>query len=105
MSQTSRDNRIDRRTFLKVGTFGAAAVAAGRSVTAGSEEPVAPPEGAYRTLGRTGLKVSVIGFGALKTTEPAVMQAAFDRGVNYLGARIPGRRERKNCREGAQGLP
>jgi aryl-alcohol dehydrogenase-like predicted oxidoreductase len=38
----------------------------------------------YNTLGRTGLKVSDIGFGAGGTTDPAVIQYALDMGINYF---------------------
>ena len=71
------ENRMDRRTFLKVGSLGAAVTAAG----VGMAETATP---VCRTLGRTGLKINVIGLGTLKTDEVAVMQAAFDRGVNLI---------------------
>ncbi len=38
----------------------------------------------YRTLGRTGLKVSELGLGTIKTDNPAVVRRAFDLGVNYF---------------------
>ena len=37
----------------------------------------------YRTLGRTGLKISVVSFGAMLTPEPEVLKIGFDNGVNY----------------------
>jgi hypothetical protein len=46
--------------------------------------PVVFPKPAYRTLGRTGLKVSVVSFGAMLTPEPEVLKIAFDNGVNYV---------------------
>lgn len=69
---------MDRRTFIKVAAAGAAMAAA----TGNAAEPAPVP--ASRTLGRTGMKLNVIGIGALKTTDPAIFQAAFDRGVNYV---------------------
>jgi predicted aldo/keto reductase-like oxidoreductase len=42
------------------------------------------PSPVYRTLGRTGLKVSVVGFGAMLTPEPEVMRVAFEHGVDYV---------------------
>jgi len=80
MDETHGKYSIDRRTFLKVGSVSAAAVAGGLS--AGAAAGTGGP--ACRTLGRTGLKVSIVGLGAMRTTEPAVMQAAFDQGVNYV---------------------
>lgn len=38
----------------------------------------------YNELGRTGLKVSDIGFGAGSTTDPAVIRYALDLGINYF---------------------
>jgi len=38
----------------------------------------------YRTLGRTGLKVSAVSFGVMRLTEPAVLFQALDMGINYF---------------------
>lgn len=38
----------------------------------------------YRTLGRSGLKVSEVGIGAMITTEASVIEHAIDLGVNYI---------------------
>jgi len=81
--------------FLKLGSLGAAAVMADAGFAQENTAPIATP--VYRTLGRTGLKVAIVGFGSLKTSEPAVFQAAFDRGVNWIDtARVymDGRNER-----------
>jgi predicted aldo/keto reductase-like oxidoreductase len=63
-------------------------------VEAGSEPGVEPrtpsaaveaPAGMrYRTLGRTGLRVSEIGFGGVPIDDPDVLLYAADRGVNYV---------------------
>ena len=37
-----------------------------------------------RTLGRTGLKLTVVSFGAMLTPEPEVIRLAIDQGVNYI---------------------
>lgn len=39
---------------------------------------------AYRTLGRTGIRVSEIGFGGYPIRDAAVIDHAIDRGINYL---------------------
>ncbi len=37
----------------------------------------------YRTLGRTGLKVTVVSMGVMNCSNPAVLQRAFDLGINF----------------------
>jgi aryl-alcohol dehydrogenase-like predicted oxidoreductase len=55
--------------------------------------PAAPaPKLAYRTLGRTGLKVTTVGFGCMVTADPSVIEHALDAGINYFDtARVYGR--------------
>jgi predicted aldo/keto reductase-like oxidoreductase len=38
----------------------------------------------FRTLGKTGLKVSVLGFGCMTTTDPTVIEQAADSGITYF---------------------
>jgi predicted aldo/keto reductase-like oxidoreductase len=38
----------------------------------------------YRTLGKTGIKVPVIGMGILSSSSPALMQAALDAGITHF---------------------
>lgn len=38
----------------------------------------------YRTLGKTGLKITAVGFGAMRTTDPAVITQAIDWGINFI---------------------
>jgi len=78
---------MDRRTFLKLGSLGAAAAAAMPARAAENQtapDTASPGAVVYRALGRTALKVSAVGIGAMRTTESAVLQAAFDKGVNYI---------------------
>jgi predicted aldo/keto reductase-like oxidoreductase len=78
----------DRRTFLKTVAGGVAALGAGRIRRPG--RPAAPKPGpgpgdmAYRTLGRTGLKVSEISLGSSPLPDPNLLRAIIDRGVNYI---------------------
>ncbi len=37
----------------------------------------------YRTLGRTGLRVSAVGMGVMNCSDPSVLHRAFDLGVNF----------------------
>ena len=58
--------------------------------TAFGEENIPKPEKKkepnmeYRTLGRTGLKVSVVSCGMANLRERAVLFRAFDLGINYF---------------------
>ncbi len=81
---------LNRREFLKASVAGTTAAMMGGSSLAGaaqqlaSPDPFAFPSPVYRTLGRTGLKVSIVSFGAMLTPEPEVLKIAFDHGVNYV---------------------
>lgn len=46
--------------------------------------PAAAPPVAFRTLGRTGLKVSTVAFGCMVTSDPSVIERAVDAGINYF---------------------
>ena len=37
----------------------------------------------YRTLGKTGLKVTTVGMGVMNCSDPAVLLRAFDLGINF----------------------
>jgi predicted aldo/keto reductase-like oxidoreductase len=70
---------MNRRTFLKVGTLGTAALISGGAQ--GAAPAVTPM---FRTLGRTGMKITTISMGAMRTGEVAVFRAAMDMGINYI---------------------
>ncbi|MGD0201388.1 MAG: aldo/keto reductase [Bryobacteraceae bacterium] len=73
-------NDPTRRSFL----------AAGLAVPALEALPAAPNPAAskapirYRTLGKTGLNVTELGFGCESISDPSVVEAALDRGVNFF---------------------
>ena len=85
-------SRTSRREFL------AAGVSAGLLSPLASATPVVgalkPPSGdspsdskialSYRTLGRTGLRVTTVGFGCMITSDPSVIERAVDLGINYF---------------------
>jgi predicted aldo/keto reductase-like oxidoreductase len=76
------ERSINRRDFLKIGVGGAAAfglMGVGNLFGAESVGTLA-----YRTLGRTGLKVTTLSFGAMLTPEPEVIRAGLDMGINYV---------------------
>jgi predicted aldo/keto reductase-like oxidoreductase len=73
---------MNRRDFLKIGVAGAATIGLVGVENLLHAEPATAP--VYRTLGRTGLKVTTLSFGAMLTPEPEVIRAGFDMGINYV---------------------
>ena len=78
-----------RRSFLAAaGLALPAAAAAARS----SDPPPAPPHATgaaapaleYRILGKTGLKVTTVGFGCMITSDGSVIERAADMGITYF---------------------
>lgn len=94
-----------RRGFLAggIGIMGAAAAA--EAAPAAPAKLVLP----VRTLGKTGQKVTVLGFGCMTTSDPSVIEQAADAGITYfdtargyqngnnermVGAALKGRRDK-----------
>jgi predicted aldo/keto reductase-like oxidoreductase len=73
-------DRVDRREFLRKGAI--ATLSLGALGLPASPVRAGEPSGSrFRTLGRTGLRVSDISFGSGDTADPALVRYAFDRGV------------------------
>jgi len=77
-----------RRGFLSASL---ALPLAGLASKVGLFQSEMPPAGAnspakleYRTLGKTGLKVTTLGFGCMITSDPSVITRAADLGINYF---------------------
>jgi hypothetical protein len=77
-----------RRDFLAAGL---ALPAAGLRASSNSSLPLgvgqAKPESTlleYRTLGKTGLKVTSLAFGCMTTSDPSVIERAADYGINHF---------------------
>jgi predicted aldo/keto reductase-like oxidoreductase len=82
-----------RRRFLKAGlTLPAAGLVLATGLKAASQEP---PSVVYRTLGKTGLQVSGVGYGIGFVPVPEVVSRALDMGINYFDtARVYGDSEK-----------
>ncbi|MBW2249000.1 MAG: twin-arginine translocation signal domain-containing protein [Deltaproteobacteria bacterium] len=85
-----REKQLTRRRFLKdltltctCSTLGVQALAArqvwGKPLKGAGSKESATME--YRTLGKTGLKVSALSFGVMRLSEPAVLFQALDMGL------------------------
>jgi len=82
-------DKLSRRTFVRAGgatlAGGLAAAAAGSPVSLSGEQARQTPSiQSYKTLGRTGWRVSDIGFGTGPLRESTLVRAAFDKGINYF---------------------
>ena len=82
-------HKPSRRTFLQAGL---ALPAAGLISSRGAELFSSSPAGlVYRTLGKTGLKVTAVGCAAGAVPDPDILARALDLGINYFDtARIYG---------------
>src|SRR5512137_1146995 len=83
-------DKSSRRDFLALG-LSLPATALGSAPfpgLAGLEVPrrASEPAGglSYRVLGKSGLKVTTVGFGCMITSDPTVIERAADLGVNYF---------------------
>lgn len=86
--EESKKSGISRRGFIGSAFAAAASLGiAGRNrLFSASAEDIAekPKIKEYRTLGRTGFKVSDISFGTGNLNEPSLLEAALDMGINYI---------------------
>jgi hypothetical protein len=78
-----------RREFLSTGLSAGLALpvlgaTSAMALEPQSTKPASPVKLEYRTLGRTGLKVTTVGMGCMITSDPSVITRAADLGVNYF---------------------
>jgi len=80
-----------RRDFLYAGlalpVAGLASTAGFGKATVQSSPPpplASTPKLTYRTIGKTGLKVTEVGFGCMVTSDASVVERASDIGINYF---------------------
>ncbi len=78
-----------RRNFLAAGLALPAAASAARSTEQNTPQPPArrlsaSPNFQYKTLGKTGLKVTTLGFGCMITSDGSVIERAADMGITYF---------------------
>ena len=82
------DNAHSRRSFLAAGLGVPVLASATKSFTSVSDQPSvshpAAPKFQYRVLGKTGLRVTTVGFGCMITSDPSVIERAADLGVTYF---------------------
>lgn len=82
-----RMKELNRRDFVRTVLLGGVAGVVPWKMPGPSQQGEAKKQKInvqYRTLGRTGLKVSAVGYGAMRTTDPNVIHHALDKGINYI---------------------
>jgi hypothetical protein len=85
MEKSDESHGMNRREFLKAGMVGAAAASVsltGADRLLYAQTPSTTP--VYRTLGRTGLRITEVGYGTDLASEYEVIRAGVDMGINYL---------------------
>jgi len=88
------NSESSRRNFLAAGLALPALASASRTSAESPQaarpssqpapKPNGPPVFQYRTLGKTGLKVTSLGFGCMITSDGSVIQRAADLGITYF---------------------
>lgn len=76
-----------RRSFLTTGVALPLAGVAGLWTQNGPAATTAPgsaPHLSYRVLGKTGIRVTTVGFGCMTTSDSSVVERAADLGINYF---------------------
>jgi len=89
MSDQRHSGKFSRREFLKRSSLGALGTGLALGEALAGEAPKIPPTPLketmqYRFLGRTKLKVSEVSFGSWGFSNPGVLEAALEAGVNLI---------------------
>jgi uncharacterized protein len=82
------NNKSSRRNFLVTAGMSIPAAALASTVSTRPKDtrpPLTSPAGlSYRVLGKTGLKVTSVGFGCMITSDPSVIERGADLGITYF---------------------
>ena len=77
-------NNINRRGFLRTGITGAAGIVALSPSLISAANPALQSDFISRTLGKTGMKVPVISFGVMRSDNPNLCKAAYEKGIKLF---------------------
>jgi uncharacterized protein len=75
---------LNRRRFLKSGIVSAAGMVVLSTEMVYGTQSEQEKKIIYRTLGKTGIKVPVIGMGVMTANNPSLVKAALDKGINFF---------------------
>ncbi len=81
-----KKSSITRKQFLKqsAGIVAAGLIGSQTSSLFGEKSTIIKNNPELRVLGRTGIKVTPLCYGASRTMEPALVKAALDKGINFI---------------------
>lgn len=81
-----KEKKLTRKDFIKKTYTGLTGLFAYNLLKMSSPEKANSPGkmSGFRILGRTGIRVTNIGFGASRTMEPALLIHAIDKGINFV---------------------
>ncbi|MBW8004068.1 MAG: aldo/keto reductase [Planctomycetes bacterium] len=79
-----KNKQISRKGFLSKASAGLLAGSIFREKRLNLFETQNMAKEPYRMLGRTGIKVTPVGFGASRTMEPMLLKGAFNAGINFI---------------------
>jgi aryl-alcohol dehydrogenase-like predicted oxidoreductase len=83
----NNDNTLSRKEFLKKSSKGLLALTLLGKIPLSllpARRAYAKASLAYRTVGKTKIKVAPVGFGVSRTMEPALVKSALDKGMNFF---------------------
>ena len=79
-----KKNNISRKEFIEKSCAGILAYGLTKNIPVQVSEKNKKSSAQFRILGRSGIKVSLVGFGASRTMEPSLVKIALDSGINFL---------------------
>lgn len=84
-----KQNKLNRRGFLKSSVIGATGIVMGQKALAGTTmtnttEEEKEKKIVYRTLGKTGIKLPIVSMGVMKADNPNLVKAALEKGITHL---------------------
>jgi len=85
-----QDRLMTRKEFIKIssaGMLGAGLLGKSSTLLGKSLKNQAEKNPERRILGRTGIKVTALGYGASHVTEPSLIKRALDLGINFIDTR------------------
>ena len=81
---SEKKEKITRKEFLKKSCAGITGAFAYNLISKDTLDLLEIGGKGIRVLGRTGIKITEIGFGASRIMEPALLRAAIDRSINFI---------------------